>query len=75
MNTVQKLSLLKATLEGMIESYTEWELLSETKSEERIYKSNKKAIKEVLLMLEDEDILTTNYYTFNIEDDKQLERE
>lgn len=75
MNTEQKLSLLKATLEGMIESYTEWELLSETKSEERIYKSNKKAIKEVLLMLEDEDILRINYYTFNIEDDKQLERE
>lgn len=75
MNTEQKLSLLKATLEGMIESYTEWELLSETKSEERIYKSNKKAIKKVLLMLEDEDILRINYYTFNIEDDKQLERE
>lgn len=75
MNIEQKLSLLKATLEGMIESYTEWELLSETKSEERIYKSNKKAIKEVLLMLEDEDILRINYYTFNIEDDKQLERE
>lgn len=75
MNTEQKLSLLKATLEGMIESYTEWELLSETKSEERIYKSNKKAIKEVLLMLEDEDILRINYYTFNIEDDKQLESE
>lgn len=75
MNIEQKLSLLKATLEGMIESYTEWELLSETKSEERIFKSNKKAIKEVLLMLEDEDILRINYYTFNIEDDKQLERE
>ena len=75
MNIEQKLSLLKATLEGMIESYTEGELLSETKSEERIYKSNKKAIKEVLLMLEDEDILRINYYTFNIEDDKQLERE
>ena len=75
MNTEQKLSLLKATLEGMSESYTEWELLSETKSEERIYKSNKKAIKEVLLMLEDEDILRINYYTFNIEDDKQLESE
>lgn len=75
MNTEQKLSLLKATLEGMIESYTEWELLSETKSEERIYKSNKEAIKKVLLMLEDEDILRINYYTFNIEDDKQLERE